>query len=127
MELDPETVLRKLGAGRYGHNAVAFSNDDVARYWIKRDGLGNLRKLAEVKPLTYLYGFTRSRVKPACWKRSTARWTACAATAAWPGWPRRPASGWPLAAECGKDESKRLSFRHSLAAAGGATRSAEQA
>ncbi|KMN47828.1 hypothetical protein VL04_01290 [Chromobacterium violaceum] len=64
VELDPETVLRKLGAGRYGHNAVAFSNDDVARYWIKRDGLGNLRKLAEVKPLTYLYGFTRSRVKP---------------------------------------------------------------
>ena len=64
VELDPETVLRKLAAGRYGANAVAFSNDDVARYWIKRDGLANVRKLAEVKQLTYLYGFTRSRVKP---------------------------------------------------------------
>ncbi|WP_083370098.1 substrate-binding periplasmic protein [Chromobacterium sphagni] len=64
VELDPETVLRKLAAGRYGKEAVAFSNDDVARYWMRRDGLSNIRQLAEVRPLTYLYGFTRSRVRP---------------------------------------------------------------
>ncbi|WP_169828968.1 substrate-binding periplasmic protein [Chromobacterium amazonense] len=64
VELDPQTVLRKLSAGRYGNEAVAFSNDDVARYWIRRDGLSNLHRLAEVKTLAYLYGFTRSRVQP---------------------------------------------------------------
>ncbi|WP_145964120.1 substrate-binding periplasmic protein [Chromobacterium phragmitis] len=64
VELDPETVLRKLSAGRYGAEAVAFSNDDVARYWIRQDTLSNVRQLAEVKQLAYLYGFTRSRLKP---------------------------------------------------------------
>ncbi|MGC0150902.1 substrate-binding periplasmic protein [Chromobacterium vaccinii] len=63
VEPDPETVLRKMAAGRYGGEAVAFSNDDVARYWMRRDGLANLNKLAEVRQLTYLYGFTRSRVR----------------------------------------------------------------
>ncbi len=64
VELDPQTVLRKLSAGRYGNEGLAFSNDDVARYWIRRDGLSNLHQAAEVKTLAYLYGFTRSRVQP---------------------------------------------------------------
>nr|WP_199064772.1 transporter substrate-binding domain-containing protein [Chromobacterium sp. ASV5] len=64
VEKDPETVLRKLSAGRYGAQGVAFSNEDIARYWIAQDGISNLKRLASVQALRYHYGFTRSRLQP---------------------------------------------------------------
>ncbi|OWY39953.1 hypothetical protein CEK28_04210 [Xenophilus sp. AP218F] len=64
VEKDAETVLRKLSAGRYGPQALAFSNEDVARYWMAQDRIDNLRLLASIQPLSYLYGFTRSRLRP---------------------------------------------------------------
>jgi len=64
VEPDPQTVLRKLAAGRYGAAAVAFSNADIARYWILQDGLSSVHQLATIKSISYMFGFTRSRLQP---------------------------------------------------------------
>ncbi|POZ63356.1 substrate-binding periplasmic protein [Chromobacterium alticapitis] len=64
VELDSETVMRKLSAGRYGKDGLAFSNLDVARSIILANHYAGVRQVAQIQSLTYHFGLTRSRLQP---------------------------------------------------------------
>jgi polar amino acid transport system substrate-binding protein len=65
VETDNLTVLKKLGAQRYGENGAAIVNVDVASYLIKQDGLTRLRLAGEVKQIAYLIGLSKRSVSAA--------------------------------------------------------------
>lgn len=64
-ETDNRTVLRKLGAGRYGEEGLALANEAVAQQLIREDGLTGLRPAGLVKSFGYAYGLNKQRVDAA--------------------------------------------------------------
>ncbi|UTH73063.1 ABC transporter substrate-binding protein [Chromobacterium sp. IIBBL 290-4] len=106
VERDSETVMRKLSAGRYGRNALAFSNQDVARAIIQAERLPGLRLVAQVVPLTYHFGLSRKRLQPGM---AEAMEKTLQAMCADHSLQRLAAPYGVTPAECGKDASKRLS------------------
>lgn len=65
IEPDNITVLRKLLAGRYGHDGLAFINRDVAWQLSFEQGLLGLREAGVGREATYVFGLSRQRVNEA--------------------------------------------------------------
>lgn len=64
VEIEPDqlTVLRKLSAGRYGHDGLALVNETAAQALSAAGGLAGLRPVSVVKHLVYAYAFVPTRV-----------------------------------------------------------------
>ncbi len=65
IEVDNQSVLRKLAAGRYGERGAAVLNRDVGNYLIAIDGIGGLRVAGEIKRIDYAIGLSRKRLSAA--------------------------------------------------------------
>jgi len=61
-EPDQLSVLRKLGAGRYGSDGLALVNEVVAQQQMAAFGIRDLRTVQGVKELDYAYAFVPTRV-----------------------------------------------------------------
>lgn len=64
VESDHGTVLRKLLAGRYGHDGLALVNEAVARTLVPRAAAGQLQAVGVVKELAYSYALVPGRASP---------------------------------------------------------------
>lgn len=64
VEPDNITVLRKLAAGRYGHEGLALLNEAVALELIRSENLAGLQAAGTIKQFSYAFGLSRSRVTP---------------------------------------------------------------
>lgn len=64
-EPDNSTVLRKLGHGRYGEQGLAFINESVALWLLRKEHLQGLQMAGSVREFTYGYGLVRTRWSPA--------------------------------------------------------------
>ncbi|MEJ5999885.1 substrate-binding periplasmic protein [Paucibacter soli] len=65
LEPDNTTVLRKLVAGRYGEQGLAFMNESVALWLLKAEKLPGLQMAGVAKQFAYPFGLVRSRVTAA--------------------------------------------------------------
>ncbi|MDR7335447.1 transporter substrate-binding domain-containing protein [Roseateles asaccharophilus] len=65
IEPDHATVLRKLGAGRYGEDGLALVNEAVAERQRLSTDLGGATPVAVVKDVAYAYALVPSRVDAA--------------------------------------------------------------
>lgn len=70
IEVEPDnlTVLRKLGAGRYGETGLALVNESVALHLIRERGMLGLQAAGPVKSFAYAFGLSRARVSEADFK-----------------------------------------------------------
>jgi polar amino acid transport system substrate-binding protein len=62
MEIDNQSVLRKLRAGRYPEPSVGVMNKDVGLYVIAQEKLTGLKVAGDFKPIAYSIGLSRNRV-----------------------------------------------------------------
>jgi polar amino acid transport system substrate-binding protein len=62
MEIDNQSVLRKLRAGRYPEPSAGVMNKDVGLYVIAQEKLTGLKVAGEFKPVAYSIGLSRNRV-----------------------------------------------------------------
>lgn len=65
MEIDNQSVLRKLRAGRYPAPAVGVMNKEVGLYVIAQEKLTGLKVAGDLKPIAYGIGLSRNRVSDA--------------------------------------------------------------
>ncbi len=61
VEPDNLTVLRKLTAGRYGADGLAFVNEGVALFLLREQGLAGVQLAGVVKQFNYSFGLSRQR------------------------------------------------------------------
>lgn len=64
MEVDTLTVMKKLAAGRYGANGLAFLNRDVAQQLIARDHIAQVQAAGDIETVEYYIGLSRKAVTP---------------------------------------------------------------
>lgn len=62
VEIDNQVVLRKLAAGRYGEQAVAFVNYDVGMHILKQEKIAGLESAGSARKIEYAIGLSRKRV-----------------------------------------------------------------
>ncbi len=65
VEVDNPTVLRKLQAGRYGPQGLAFVNEMVAETLIAEQAIGGLHAAGVATRFNYSFGLSRHRVSAA--------------------------------------------------------------
>lgn len=65
IELDHQTVLRKLIAGRYGTQGVALMDEAVARQLLATSGLNDLKPSVVVRELDYAFALAPQRMTAA--------------------------------------------------------------
>lgn len=61
IEVDNQSVLRKLSGGRYGARGVAVLSREVGDYLIARDQVPGVKPIGEVKKIDYAIGLSRQR------------------------------------------------------------------
>jgi polar amino acid transport system substrate-binding protein len=65
IEVDNETLLKKLSSGRYGEAGAALANVDVGRHLIAQEKISGLRVAGLIGKTEYTIGLSRKRVSPA--------------------------------------------------------------
>lgn len=65
VEPDNLTVLRRLGQGAYGPDGLALVNESTALTLLQNESLAPLQSAGVVRQLSYHFGLSRQRLKPA--------------------------------------------------------------
>lgn len=59
LEINNQTVFKKLVNGRYGEHGIAVMNTDVGKYLLRQDNIGGIRHAGEIKKIEYAIGLSK--------------------------------------------------------------------